>query len=418
MPVEIRIPAMGEGITDVTITRWLIKENEKVTKDSPLVEIATDKVDSEILAPEDGKLDNILYNEGDIVKIGESIATLYEEATYKNQKKSGREKQTSINNSLEAGITGSNAVKSKETKTYKDNKLIKLENKRFVSPFIRSIALQKGISITELDNIPGSGLGGRLTKDDILHYNTDTIPEKNIQDNDAEYVELSRMRKVIAKNMLYSKQISPHVTSFVEVNLTKISKWRNANKNLFLEKYGEKITYLPFVIQATAKALKEFPHINASLDNEQLIVKKNINIGIATALADGNLIVPVIKKADNLNLAGITKSLNSYIKKARESTLQPEDITGGTFTITNIGTFGNIGGTPIINQPQLAILAVGEIVKKPVAVKTEENYGIAIQDIAELWLSYDHRIVDGFMGGSFLKRIATLLEQFDESIVF
>jgi 2-oxoglutarate dehydrogenase E2 component (dihydrolipoamide succinyltransferase) len=433
MPVEIRIPAMGEGITDVTITRWLIKEGDNITKETPLVEIATDKVDSEILAPSDGILENILFQEGEVVKVGECIAIL----------------DNGTNGSIKKPIKETNnnrkAKERKETLEFKPAKtavhLQKLVTKRFISPFIRSIALQKNITSLELDNIPGSGLQGRLTKEDILQFiekreqpdkimrNSQSVVVGTTSDGsengsisngngtDTEYIELSRMRKAIARNMTYSKQVSPHVTSFVEVNLTKIANWRNKNKNIFFEKYNEKITYLPIIVQAVALALKEFPNINAALDmdNERLVVKKNINIGIATALSDGNLIVPVIKNADSLSLPGITKLLNSLIKKARESALVPEDITGGTFTITNIGTFGNIGGTPIINQPQLAILAVGEIAKKPVAVKTGENYGVAVQDIAELWLSYDHRIVDGYMGGSFLKRVATILEQFDDA---
>jgi 2-oxoglutarate dehydrogenase E2 component (dihydrolipoamide succinyltransferase) len=229
-------------------------------------------------------------------------------------------------------------------------------------------------------------------------------------------VEMDRTRKLIAKNMLHSKNVAPHVTSFVEANVTKIVNWRNKVKEDFQRKHNEKITYLPVFLDAVTRALKDFPTINASLQNESLILKKDINLGIATALPDGNLIVPVIKKADTLGILGLTKAINTLAEKARKSQLLPTDIQGGTFTVTNIGTFGNIGGTPIINQPELAILAIGTIVKKPVAVKIGGEYGVAIQDTVELWLSYDHRIIDGFLGGSFLKRIADYLEQFDDSL--
>lgn len=422
MPIDIRVPAMGEGITDVTITRWLVQQGDKVTKDTPLVEIATDKVDSEITSPHEGTVHELRFAEGASVRVGETILVI----TVENE-----------NNSriiINQPTTKKNNMPSYNHSEKKNSKPIEvltdISTKAFISPFIRQIASTEGILAYELERIPGSGEGGRITKTDILQYlekrtiksNYSPIPKAKEEINpylpseNETVVEMDRTRKLIAKNMLHSKNVAPHVTSFVEANVSKIVNWRNKVKEDFKRKHNEKITYLPIFLEAVARALKDFPTINASLQNESLILKKDINLGIATALPDGNLIVPVIKKADTLGIPGLTKAINTLAVKARNSQLMPTDIQGGTFTVTNIGTFGNIGGTPIINQPELAILAIGTIVKKPVAVKMGEAYGVAIQDTVELWLSYDHRIVDGFLGGSFLKRIADYLEQFDDSL--
>jgi 2-oxoglutarate dehydrogenase E2 component (dihydrolipoamide succinyltransferase) len=424
MPVEIRVPAMGEGITDVIITKWLVQQGEQVKKDTPLVEIATDKVDSEIVSTHEGIVQQILFAEGATVKIGESLIILtasseeHSSASYKPTKPV--EKQ--INHALQSEKT--------KKSIYEPVKLqINTSKQKFISPFVHQLAMSEGIQVDELESIQGTGENYRITKDDIIAFvenrkHSAQVSIKNpseqavqlLPPNENEiHIELDRMRKLIAKNMLLSKKTSPHVTSFVEANVSKIVNWRNKVKSVFQNKYNEKITYLPIIVEAVAKALKDFPSINASLQNDTLVIKKKINIGIATALQNGNLIVPVIKHADNLGIPGLVKSINELTKKARESMLLPTDIQGSTFTISNIGTFGNIGGTPIINQPELAILAIGAFIKKPVAVKIGDEYGIAIQDTVELWLSYDHRIIDGFLGGSFLKRIADYLEQFDET---
>lgn len=421
MPIDIRVPAMGEGITDVTITRWLVQQGDKVTKDTPLVEIATDKVDSEITSPHEGIVQQLLFKEGDAVKVGETIIVISQE----------NENGQAIVNMQPAAKKNHTVIFERSEK--KDSKKVEVLSEAtssvFISPFIRHIASTEGILADELERIQGSGEGGRITKNDMLQYlekrtvNSTYLPVPKAKEEIKPYtpseneavVEMDRTRKLIAKNMLHSKNVAPHVTSFVEANVTKIVNWRNKVKEDFQRKHNEKITYLPVFLEAVARALKDFPTINASLQNETLILKKDINLGIATALPDGNLIVPVIKKADTLGIPGLTKAINTLAVKARQSQLLPTDIQGGTFTVTNIGTFGNIGGTPIINQPELAILAIGTIIKKPVAVKMGNEYGVAIQDTVELWLSYDHRIIDGFLGGSFLKRIADYLEQFDDT---
>lgn len=422
MPIDIRVPAMGEGITDVTITRWLVQQGDKVTKDTPLVEIATDKVDSEITSPHEGTVRELRFTEGSSVKVGEILLVITEE-NENGQPVTNMQPPAKKNYSPSFNHTEKKNSRSVEI-------LSEVTSNVFISPFIRQIASTEGILADELERIPGSGEGGRVTKTDMLQYLERRTVKNNysptlkaseeikpyIPSESETVVEMDRTRKLIAKNMLHSKNVAPHVTSFVEANVTKIVNWRNKVKEDFQRKHNEKITYLPVFMDAVTRALKDFPTINASLQNESLILKKDINLGIATALPDGNLIVPVIKKADTLGILGLTKAINTLAEKARKSQLLPTDIQGGTFTVTNIGTFGNIGGTPIINQPELAILAIGTIVKKPVAVKIGGEYGVAIQDTVELWLSYDHRIIDGFLGGSFLKRIADYLEQFDDSL--
>ena len=299
----------------------------------------------------------------------------------------------------------------------------------FISPFIRTIAIEENISMDDLYNIEGSGLNKQLTKEDIIHFlegksqnmqiKIPTELKSEVIDNELEErIPLNRMRKLIAGKMVRSKQISPHVSSFVEVNISKLVEWRIKIKNDFLLKYGQNITLTPFFVQAVASGLKKFPVINAILDEDHLLIKKQINIGIATALPDGNLIVPVIHAADTFNLPGLALSIHDLADRARKGALKPNDIQGGTFTVSNVGSFGNIGGTPIINQPELAILAVGAVVKKPVAVLTENGYGIAVQDVVELWLSYDHRVIDGSLGGQFLNFIGDYLTKFDVSSVF
>lgn len=309
-----------------------------------------------------------------------------------------------------------------------------LQNPLFISPYIRTLAFHENILHEELIAIKGSGLNGRITKEDVIEYlenrsksssankNNPEIPDTSViedtqpvSDENGEYIPLSRLRKLIASKMVASAHTSPHVTSFVEVNVSRMVNWRAKVKNEFMSKYGVNLTFTPIFIEAVINGLKKYPTINASLIGDYLYVKKNINIGLATALPDGNLIVPVINSADNLDLSGLAKSISDLAVRARTSSLKPNEIQGSSFTITNVGSFGNIGGTPIINQPELAILAIGSIVKKPVAVQTENGYGVAVQDVVELWLSYDHRVIDGALGGTFLKYIADYLNDFDDT---
>ncbi len=435
MIIEVRLPAMGEGITDARLSRWLVKPGDYVKKDAPLLEISTDKVDSEIVAPSDGYVQKLLFKEDDLPKIGELLVILTSEQNevfeINNQKQLLRP-TPDFKPISGRGIPG----KLQKDEPFTEKKNISY---RYISPFIRTIAIQENITVDELESIPGTGLDKRITKDDIFLF----LEERSVEEihstiitsnsvkqetkavlpiellkeprEDIEYQELSRMRKMIAANMIRSKNTSPHVSSFVEVNVTKLVRWRNKVKQRFGEQYKENLTFLPLFIEAVINALKNFPTINASLEGDFLVIKKNINIGIATALADGNLIVPVISKADMLDLSGLVKQMNDLTNRARESALLLSEIQGGTFTITNVGSVGNTGGTPIIRQPELAILAIGSINKKPVAVKNGEQYGIAVADVVELWLSYDHRIIDGALGGSFLKHIAEYLEDFDDT---
>ncbi len=435
MIIEVRLPAMGEGITDARLSRWLVKPGDYVKKDTPLLEISTDKVDSEIVTPSDGYVQKLLFKEDDLPKIGELLVILTSEQNevieINNQKPLLRPTPDFKTISGRGGFS-----KLQQDEPFTERKSISY---RYISPFIRTIAIQENITVEELESISGTGLDKRITKDDIFLFLEErsveeirptVIPSNSVKQEtkavlssellkepreDIEYQELSRMRKMIAANMIRSKNTSPHVSSFVEVNVTKLVRWRNKVKQRFGERYKENLTFLPLFIEAVINALKKFPTINASLEGDFLVIKKNINIGIATALADGNLIVPVISKADMLDLSGLVKQMNDLTNRARESALLPSEIQGGTFTITNVGSVGNTGGTPIIRQPELAILAIGSINKKPVAVKNGDQYGIAVADVVELWLSYDHRIIDGALGGSFLKHIAEYLEDFDDT---
>jgi len=434
MAFEIRLPALGEGITDAALVRWLVNEGDSVTKDSPIAEIATDKVDTEILSPADGIIEKIIFQENSVVKIGEIIALL----------NVGNDASTATSN-LEIHVKGDTPTFKEPVlgETFIPNKFSKEiafapvngfsgGAKKYISPFVRNLAYSEGIAVGELNSINGTGQEGRITRDDILSYlltrkvekiNPQTqivVPQpkettKPVNTDNEEYVELDRVRKMIAENMLRSKQIAPHVSSFVEVNVTKIVNWRNRHKDQFKKKYGNNLTYMPVFVEAVARTLKDFPYINASLTDDYLVVKKQINIGVATALPDGNLVVPVVKNVGDMNILAISQAISDLTNRARIQKLQLSEIKDGTFTVTNAGSFGNIGGTPIIKQPELAILAVGAIVKKPVAIKSGDSYGIAVQDMVELWLSYDHRVVDGSLGGSFLKRIAEYLEQFDDT---
>lgn len=442
--VEILLPAMGEGIVDATLTKWLVQKGDQVEEDQSIAEIATDKVDSELPAPEDGIIEELLFEEGDVPQVGQAIAILRTEGEEADEdasesepeKTEEKEKKEQDKDSKEAQETVATEKKEEETETEQLGS--KTPGGKFLSPLVRSIAEKENVSPEELDNLRGSSNTGRITKKDILAYlesrksgggfatqpssaaTKQTIedkpkaaPAEGSYQGDYEIVKMDRMRKLIADHMVESKRVSPHVTSFVEADVTNLVKWRNASKKEFQEKENTRLTFTPLFIEAAVKALKDFPMVNVSVDDTNIIVKKNINIGMATALPSGNLIVPVIKNADKQNLLGLASSVNDLAERARDNKLKPEEIQGGTFTITNFGTFGNISGTPIINQPQVAILGVGSIDKKPAVVETEEGDMIGIRYKMILSLAYDHRVVDGALGGMFLKRVADYLEDFD-----
>lgn len=438
--VEILLPAMGEGVIEATITKWLVKEGDSIKEDDAIVEVATDKVDSEVPSPWDGTIDKLLLNEGDIPKVGDPLVILIKE---------GEETVEALPVEKEKEVE-KEVLRIKEDIAKEAREKVEIEvsaselksrtpDGKFLSPLVRNIANAEGIPHEELDQLQGSGSDGRITKEDLLLYiqkqtapteptPTQPIPEKSPEKKDIskasesvvapagdEIIEMDRMRKLIADHMVKSKQTSPHVTSFIEADVTNLVIWRNKIKDQFLTREKQKLTFTPLFIEAVAKALKDFPRINVSVDGTKIILKNRINIGMATALPDGNLIVPVIKHADEKSLLGLTKSVNDLANRARENKLQPDEITGGTFTITNFGTFQNLTGTPIINQPEVAILGVGAIQKKPAVIETDQGDAIAIRHKMILSLSYDHRVVDGALGGMFLKRIAEYLENTDLS---
>lgn len=489
---QLLLPKMGESVAEATIIKWLKKPGDYVEADEAVMEIATDKVDSEVPSPVSGKLIEQLCNEDDIVQVGSVIATI-ETATAEQTSTVPKQEeiipQPEIASSVSRGgqfitpstsapetmIPGTEQLINRPAVQY-NNEAFK-NSSRFYSPLVKQIANEEKIDINELDQIPGSGAEGRLTKDDLLNYlqvkKAKQAPEQVAQqpvaapfvaatpsplqqqstgnkqpeeqpkptqqnrpaEQDAaksaadfnkpkvstsvsisagdEIIEMDRMRRLIADHMVMSKQTSPHVTSFVEADVTSLVMWREKVKNDFEKREGEKITFTPIFIEAVVKAIKDMPMINVAVNGTQIIKKAAINISMATALPNGNLIVPVIKKADELNLLGLTKAVNDLAKRARTGKLQPDDVKEGTFTITNVGTFGNVMGTPIINQPQVAILAVGAIKKKPAVIETEEGDVIAIRHMMFLSLSYDHRVVDGALGGSFIRKVADYLEGWD-----
>ncbi|WP_291047745.1 MULTISPECIES: dihydrolipoamide acetyltransferase family protein [unclassified Empedobacter] len=430
---KLILPSMGEGVMEATVTNWIKNIGDSISEDESVVEIATDKVDSDVPSPVAGVLKEILVPVDKIAKVGEPIAILSVDRVVE-QADSVEEVDTNSDQEI------ADAAKSIEAEvaTIKTETLITSSDDKFYSPLVKSIAKEEGVSQAELDQILGSGKDGRVTKDDILDFvkNRGNQPAKTVVTTSVaapvaqpqapqvqsapisvgegdEIIEMDRMRKIIAQNMLQAKQIAPHVTSFVEVDMTNIVLWRDKNKNEFQKKHGEKITFMPIFIEAVAKAIQDFPMINASVVGDKIIKKKNINIGMAAALPSGNLIVPVIKNADQFNLAGLASQVNDLANRARNNKLKPAEIQGGTYTITNIGSFGNTLGTPIIPQPQVAILAVGAIVKKPAVIETPQGDMIAIRHKMYLSHAYDHRVVDGALGGMFVKRVAEYLEAFD-----
>lgn len=428
--VEMIMPKMGESIIEGTILTWLKKEGDTIEQDESVLEVATDKVDTEVPATHGGVLKQILVKEGDVVAVGAPIAIIETDGDVSNGESPKAVKEdSSPKEALIAAAPAHTAAIVSEA----SNNDSSVGDDRFYSPLVQSIAKEENISKSELASISGTGKEGRVTKNDILGYiknrgqKTSAAPvpapkpsasapmpkaEVSISASD-EIIEMDRMRKMIAQRMLDSKRISPHVTSFVEADVTNIVLWRNKVKDAYKKKEGEALTFTPFFVHAVARAIKDFPMINISVDGDKIIKKKDINIGIAVALPSGNLIVPNIKNADQFNLTGLSKKVNDLALRARNNKLSPDELGGGTYTISNVGSFGNVMGTPIIMQPQVAILAVGAITKKPAVIETPTGDVIAIRHKMFLSHSYDHRVVDGSLGGMFVKRVADYLEEFN-----
>jgi len=432
---KLLLPSMGEGVMEATVITWLFNEGDQIKEDDSVVEIATDKVDSDVPTPVSGKIVKILKQKDEVAKVGEAIAILEIEG--------------------EGGNTGSEEIKTETSAPDADTikaieeslsptvtSHVEFSGDLYLSPLVKSIAQQENISESELKTMKGSGLEGRITKEDILAYvaNKRNQPQHEVQQQAApiqptaatpqpvvtstpaatissaagdEIIPMDRMRKIIAENMVKAKHIAPHVTSFIETDVTNVVKWRNKHKDLFEKREGEKLTFMPIFVKAIVKAIQDYPMINVSINGDNIIKKKNINIGMATALPDGNLIVPVIKNADQLSLSGLAKAINDLAFRARSKKLRPEDTQGATYTISNVGSFGNLMGTPIIPQPQVAILAIGAIVKKPAVLETKDGDVIAIRQLMFMSHSYDHRVVDGSLGGMFLKHVHDYLQNWD-----
>ncbi|WP_200976279.1 dihydrolipoamide acetyltransferase family protein [Echinicola sp. 20G] len=421
--VEMVMPKMGESIIEGTILTWLKSEGEAIEQDESVLEVATDKVDTEVPSSHAGVLKKILAKEGDVIAVGAPIAIIEVEGETE-------EKSESAASNNDKDIQKEELIAAAPAQTaalVAERPASNISDDRFYSPLVLSIAKEEGIDKAELATIPGTGKDGRVTKNDMLSYlktrGSNPVSASTIASPKAspsisagdEIIEMDRMRKMISERMVESKRISPHVTSFVEADVTNIVLWRNKVKDAYKQKEGEPITFTPFFIEAVAKAIQDFPMINISVDGDKIIKKKDINIGVAVALPSGNLIVPVIRKANELNLVGLSKKVNDLAARARAraNKLSPDELSGGTYTISNVGSFGNVMGTPIIMQPQVAILAVGAITKKPAVVETPTGDVIAIRHKMFLSHSYDHRVVDGSLGGMFVKRVAEYLEAFD-----
>jgi len=428
--VELIMPKMGESVSEATIISWTKEVGENVELDETIVEIATDKVDSEVPSTHEGKLIEKLFKADDLVQVGDVFAILEVDGD-----DTAKETTTQEPKSEEKPEIKEEKPEIKEEKPAEKTKAnIKNEGNRFYSPLVRSMASKENIGIEELDNIPGTGKDGRVSKSDMVKYleNKGEITKPSVVKKEAakiqpstpiantegtEIIEMDRMRKLISAHMTMSKSTSAHITSFVEADMTNIVNWRNSVKADFKAREGQNITFTPIIIEAMSKAVKDFPMINVSVDGTNIHIHRNVNVGMAAALPDGNLIVPVINECQNKNLVGITKAVNDLATRARAGKLNPDDIQGGTITMTNVGTFGNLMGTPIINQPQVAIMACGVIKKKPVVLETEHGDVIAIRHMMFLSLSYDHRVVDGALGGQFVRKVADYLEQFDTSTI-
>ncbi len=437
---KIQMPKLGESVQEATITKWFVKEGDRIEEDEPLFEVATDKVDSEIPSPVDGIVKKIFYPLNALVPVGEIVAVITVEDDDESEQEAENKEVIAKSETTEVQeqkpVTQS--VKSSDSVQVVTSKAVpeEIETKatRFYSPLVMSIANSEQVGLAELETVKGSGLKGRVQKNDILSYIdarkkglvTPVIQSSELQSKTSDsslkipapsglndqIIEMDRVRKIIADHMVMSKQVSPHVTSVVEADVTNLVLWRTRVKDEFSAKYGDKITYMPVFIEAVAKAITEFPLLNSSVDGHKIIMHKDVNIAIAVAKPDGNLVVPVLKNAEQKNLVGLTKSMNKLADAARKNKLTVEDYQGGTFTITNFGSFRNLIGTPIINQPQVAILATGSIEKKPAVMETPTGDAIVVRHKMFLSLSYDHRIIDGALGGAFLRRIADILEEF------
>ncbi|HYG03415.1 MAG TPA: dihydrolipoamide acetyltransferase family protein [Chryseosolibacter sp.] len=430
--VELIMPKMGESIMEATILHWLKKPGDKIEQDESVLEVATDKVDTEVPSTHAGVLKEILAKEGEVVKVGKAIAIITTDVAEGVAAPSmpAASPAKEIQAQPVATANGSNGA-GHEPANYSTSS-------RFYSPLVKNIAKQENIAVAELETIPGTGSAGRVTKHDILGYVQNRSVGVNIQAQQRaavtsvatpqasapqkvpvsisggdEIIEMDRMRRMIAERMVDSKRISPHVTSFVEADVTNIVFWRNKMKNEFLKREGDALTFTPIFIEAIVNAIKDFPMINVQVDGDRIIKKRDINIGLAVALPTGNLIVPVIKNADQYNLTGLAKIVNDLAKRARENKLKPDELAGGTFTVSNVGSFGNVMGTPIIMQPQVAIIALGAVQKKPAVIETPYGDAIAVRHKMFLSHSYDHRVVDGALGGSVVRRVADYLEKFD-----
>jgi len=440
---EVMLPAMGEGIIEATITKWLVNEGDSVDEDDPIVEVATDKVDTEIPSPGKGIIKNISYNEGDVPKVGDILAWIENDV----EETAGEEHKEEVD--LQYRVVKAESVVKQADSAIEEDRAAQIKSRtpegKYLSPLVRKIASSEGLRPDQLDSITGSGMDGRITKSDLLNYigleakapayavvdlpirdkiqgtkkskakvvaKVSAEPTGTVNSSGDEIIPMDRVRKLIAEHMVMSKRTSPHVTTFIDVDVTDIVNWRNRVKDRFLSKEGVKLTLTPIFFEATARAIRSYPMVNISVDGTNIIKKKFINIGMATALPDGNLIVPVIKKADELSIIGLTREVVDLATRARASQLKPDEISGGTFTITNYGTVGNLMGTPIINQPQAAILGIGAIKKMPAVVETESGDTIGIRHIAYLSLSYDHRVIDGALAGMFVKTLKENLENF------
>lgn len=436
--LNITLPAMGEGVIEATINKWLVTEGAQVKEDDPLVEVATDKVDSEVPAPAAGTVVSIVAREGSVAKIGDLLAVIENDVTPTKEDLKKVDKEVER---VRETIASLKQEKS-ELEVVSHDMKSRTPSGKFLSPLVRSIAAREGISYAELDKIKGTGMDGRITKDDLLKMleslkkgkeatpvtepeeasetakvadQPEAVKNEKLQAERAsgdEIIPMDRIRKIIAEHMVMSKRTSPHVTSFIDADVTRLVNWRNANKEKFLAIEGQKLTLTPIFVDAVAKALHEFPMVNVSVEGDNIIKKKNINIGMATALPNGNLIVPVIKNANEKSLTGLAKAVNDLAERARINKLKPDEITGGTFSITNFGSYHNLAGTPIINQPQAAILGTGVVRKTPVVLETPEGDVIAIRQIMILSLSYDHRVIDGALAGKFLHKVKEILENY------
>jgi 2-oxoglutarate dehydrogenase E2 component (dihydrolipoamide succinyltransferase) len=419
--VQMVMPKMGESIMEGTILNWLKKVGDKIEQDESVLEVATDKVDTEVPSTHAGVIVEILAKEGDVVPIGKPILVIETAGGIQTPAPAPVTAAPAASSNGSAALVAAPAPAAKEIKSS--------DSERFYSPLVKNIARQEGLSIPELDQITGSGKDNRVTKNDLLAYlqngrsaisrtaesapaSAASAPARSFS-GEVDIVEMDRMRKMIAQRMVDSKRISPHVTSFVEADVTNLAIWRNKMKGEFQKKYGQTLTFTPIFLEAVIKALRDYPMMNASVDGDRILVKKDINLGMAVALPSGNLIVPVIKRADQYNLLGLTEKVNDLANRARENKLSPDDLSDGTYTVSNVGSFGNVMGTPIILQPQIGILALGAVRKKPAVIETPQGDTLGIRHMMFLSHSYDHRVVDGSLGGMFVRRVADYLEQFD-----